>query len=972
MKHQITKEVLLALAVGILSIFLLIPAKAQVALVANGKSTFTIVIPNNAPTSVRDAARELQKDIEIATGAKLSLQKDNEKVSMPIISVGNTQQAKIAGISSRDIGDDTYCIVTKNGNVYILGIDTPDGEWTKDSGVSNGTANGVYTFLEDYLSVRWLMPGELGLDIPSKSTFTIGNINRTETPVFNYRRVEYLDDYADAQQRNAIATWMVHQRVGNSAAPVSFSATHNWLKTINSSDGGKSSHDVNTAAMKKLYTEHPEWFAMDASGARPFPKNKYAKMETTNPEFVKWYAEQAIKNLQAQKHPYPYSLSPSDGSGWSQSPESKALYDPSPPDVSDPETPSGKPGTSSLILKWYHDVAQIVAKEYPQGKLSGFIYSSFLYPPTKFNMKLPDNFTPQIAFSPSYGYGLYRPATQKLLKNVMSEWAKVAPQNWYYYDIPNLIIRQDHNKLGGTRIPGAAANIEPAAPEILDVIFPTLIENRVKGALLYGSPAWSSSALTNYLLAKLEWNPRLKAADVEQEWLRRAYGPDAGKAMEQFYAELDGWFRDFYQHSNARYELTDDILKNLYAAHYPEMEKFFLQAKAQKMTEKQQQRLQLIEDNLVVLQWRLRNAGFLPADFHSPLQRSDAQISDLVTKENAGFPLFPGVINSNVEPPAKPKPLPWKVLFSGSASADKSTFPEWNDGEFLIYAAQDGDIRITAQMVTNDVYFASYEIRNQKGELVASGIFNTAMPIVIPAKAGQSYMLTIPERKPVNFQLLVQNAVVAKGNFQDKTLTLSGKPAPVYVFYVPGNAPIGAIDDANGVRIRKPYSASVAQVYIGKNYQEAQSYPLDDGWLFSPDPNNDGLERGVTKNDFDDKSWASISPLNWWQMQGHDYHGAAWYRVKFQGKTLEKGETAYLYFGAIDGNAVVYLNGKKVGDHLLGPHFDGWDKAFARNITNRIQPGENTLAVQVTSKDNTGASGIFRGVVLITGVRNNT
>jgi hypothetical protein len=955
-------------------------AGAQLSIAANGKSTFRIVTPANAPTSVQNAAQELQKDIELATGAKLPIQKDDASVSTPILSIGSTQQAKAAGISSEQMADESFRIVTENGNLYILGLDTPDDGWTKKNGVSNGTANGVYTFLEDYLGVRWLMPGEIGRDVPKQSTLVLKEMDRTQTPKFSLRHVTHIYDYATAPQYANIAAWSERQKLGGAT---DWDFNHNWWRTINRSTevprkGGyypwAGGSEPNTPEVKSLYAAHPEWFAMDKNGERPFPKSHYYKLETTNPELVKWFAQQAVKTMKASERPIAFSLSPSDGSQWSQSPESKALYDPNPDGGYDPEAPLEGASMSSLVAKWYHDIAGIVAREYPQGRVTVYIYSSYIYPPQKVSAKLPDNFTPQIAPSRAYGYGLYREDVQEYFRTVTDDWAKIVTGDWFYYDLPTQLLRQSTAGVGGREVnfPGSTGLITPAAPEIVNFIFPQLLKSHINGANIYGVPSWSNAALSNYILAKMEWEPTLNANDLQREWLHRAYGDQAGAAMEQFYAKLDDWFRDYYRtNEKVRYELPLEMLKDLYGAHYPEMEKLFLQAKAQPMNNVQKQRLQLIEDNLIVLQWRLRNLRYLPANFVSPLQRSDAQISDLIAKDNSDFALFPGITTASSSNRGKPQRLPWKVQLSQNALApDKSTQPAWDDSQFLIYAAKDGDIRITPQMVTNGAYFAAYEIKNQKGELVASGIFNTATPIVIPAKAGESYMLTTPLRKPANFQLQVQNAVVATGDLRDGTLYLSGKSAPVYVFYVPGKNPVGAIENEGGAKIRKPFSDNIAQSYAQTKFSDVRLLKtFDDGWIFSPDPKNDGVARGVLKADFDDSDWKTISPLDWWQMQGFaDYHGPAWYRIKFDAPAPKPGETARLYFGAVDGNAVVYLNGKKIGEHTLGPDFAGWDKAFTAPANRALQPGENTLVVQVTSKNDTTASGIFKGVALILGV----
>jgi len=954
--------------------------RARVLLVQDSKSTFTIVIPADAPRSVQGAAVDLQADIELATGAKLPVQKDSTDVHAPFISLGSTRQAASAGITSEKMADESFRIVTQAGNLFILGPDTPEKGWTKNNGESTGTANGVYSFLEDDLNVRWLMPGEIGRDVPKQNTLALDETDRSHTPMFAWRRVTHLWDYSDAPQQRAVATWMKRQRLGGS---VGLHHGHNWWETVNRNN--KAGRGVNTPAVKALYDAHPEWFAMDTSGKRPFPKNHYSKFETTNQELVRWFADQAIATLKASERPRTFSLSPSDGGGnWSKSPESKALYDPNPSTVFDPEVVGGDPSLSSLVLKWYHDISQIVAKEYPEGRLAGYIYSSYVYPPVKIDAKLPSNFTPVICGIGTYGYGLYRPENQERWKYVMDAWANIVDKDWFYYDLPNQLLRQYEPEIGEVNFPGSTGIITPAAPDILNVLFQQLIKSHIKGSILYGVPSWSNAALGNYLLTKMTWDPTLNADDLQKEWLHRAYGAQAGAVMEVFYEQLNGWFRAYYQqNSRLSYKLTLGMFKDIYAVHYPEMETLLLKANAQPMTEIQKQRLQLLEDNLVVLQWRLRNAGFLPASFTSPLQRNDTQINALLTAENPDFAPFPGAASSVVVGWNKPKPLPWKVELATpgqEVSANGNVSSGLKDNQFLIYAAENSDILITAQRVTQGAYFPAYQIKNQAGELVGHGILNTEMPITISAQAGDTYLLEIPSRKAVNYQLHVSDAVLATGVFQDGTLILSGETAPLYVFYAPEEAAVGVLEEAGAILIKKPYSGAAAAKVMGSEYSHTRVlHTFDDGWRFSPDPENDGIDRGVLEADFDDRNWAEISSLDWWQMQGFpDYHGPAWYRFKFTAKPLRDGERARLFFGGVDGNAEVYLNGEKVTEHVLeAPDYKGWDRPFSTYLgylsgersSYKVQSGENILVVKVTSKNDTTASGIFKGVAIVAGMR---
>jgi hypothetical protein len=944
-----------SLLVALCASLLMMAAPAgALTIAAQGKSAYCIVLPKTAPDSLKQAAQELQRDIALAGGANLVIQVEGAAAAGPIISLGNTSAARAARLSAAGMKDESFRIVTKGGNLYILGPDTPDGGWTDKNGVSHGTANGVYTFLEDYLDVRWLMPGELGRDVPGRSVIEINEIDRTEAPLFIWRRPTHIFDYADGPQTRAIIQWQTHQRVGEHNCSTRFSYDHSWVRTVR----------------PELFKMHPDWFAMNADGKRIPPSGRRYKLETTNPEVVRYFAEQAIKTMKASNRPGPYSLSPSDGGGWSQSPASKALYDPSPAKLFDPEAPPGRPGMSSLVLKWYHDVSQVVAKEYPRGRLAGYIYADYLYPPTHAAMKLPDNFTPVIAPSFDYGYGLYRKQTQERFRYVMDSWAKVAPTDWFYYDLPNQLAKQYDPEVGGGNFPGSTGAVTPAAPEILNLIFSTLVRDHIKGAMIYGVPSWSNAAMSNYILAQMMWNPRLDARAVQRDWLVRAYGPEAGAVMGQFYQKLDGWFRDYYQqHENVSYFMTRGMLKDIYAAHYAEMEKLFAAARDLTKNQKQQARLDLIGDNLIVLQWRLRNAGFLPVEFASSLKRNDEQVISLITGPHKDFPLFPGYVPSGNYP--GPNPPPWKVrMETGTGSGALGALSQLDSNSFLIYAARPTTVRILPRRVSQGAYFASYQITEASGRVLQSGIFEAGNAVEFSAKAQTAYYLHIPPRKPVHYELSIENAAVVQGQLKNGMLSLTRGDAPVLVLSARGDAPIGIVQSGEAVRIRKPFSGAAGKAaLLGSGYYNDLQviYSFDDGWRFRPDPVNDLLQHGVIEAGFDDSSWKPISALDWWQMQGFtDYHGAAWYRIKFNAAPLAAGRSARLYFGAVDGNATVYLNGKKVVEHVLGKDFKGWNQPFSKSVAHSLKAGENILAVKVTSKNDTSASGIFGGVSLLT------
>ncbi len=793
-------------------------AYADVTIVHEGKSAFTIVIPAKAADSVHNAAKELQRDVEKSTKAKLPIENDNNKVTDPFISLGSTEQAAAAGVSIKGIADSGFRIVTKTGNVYIIGLDTaakvnlsrkywgemtpqPDvtgPQYTDGGGWSNGTANGVYTFLEDYLDVKWLMPGKLGLEVPAKSTFTVPELDRTEEPEFIYRHLGYLEKYTESLP--AVAAWQNRQKLGFSFR---LNHGHNWEETVPA----------------ELYKEHPEWFAM-IDGKRVKPEGRRYKLETTNPELVKYYAEKAIATLKANPHQNTYSLSPTDSRGYSESPESKALYEPSPSKIFDPESKPGAPSITPLILKFYRDVSKIVQQEYPQGKLAGYIYQDYLFPPQKGDISLPENFMPVIAPSFDYGYKLYRDDVREKFEYVMSSWAKVVPSKWFYFDLPNQIQSRY-----------ASGIVTPPATGILNFIFPRLREYHIKGSIFYGNSSWSASAMTNYIDAKLLWNPALDANDLQREWLVSAYGPKAGAVMEEYYQKLDGWFAQHnHRYDNAANYLRERLFKSVYAPHYPEMEALFLKAKAQPMTDIQEERLQLLEYNMVVLQWRLRNAGYFSDDFKSPLRRDGDQVRDLMfdghkvrqTKDNA-FDLFPVLWYQG-----QPKRTQTKVVLN-QTSPQGVKKENINAGYIVVYAKEAGEVNLQAGNVDSGSAFIGYRVYEPKSStklrLKQQGLFYSDATISFDVKANSMYLVRITPQgfisPKLDYDVSIKNAALATGSFADDTLYLKGKDAPFYVF-IPEGLDLSSQETAAGVILSTQSLADAAHAAALQQYSGAK------------------------------------------------------------------------------------------------------------------------------------------------------
>lgn len=81
---------------------------------------------------------------------------------------------------------------------------------------------------------------------------------------------------------------------------------------------------------------------------------------------------------------------------------------------------------------------------------------------------------------------------------------------------------------------------------------------------------------------------------------------------------------------------------------------------------------------------------------------------------------------------------------------------------------------------------------------------------------------------------------------------------------------------------------------------------------------------GAEAVNFDDRSWEVVSTPHTVELMPaegsgcRNYQGPAWYRKHFVVPTATKGQRVLLHFEAAMGKQVLYLNGKRVQEHLGG------------------------------------------------------
>lgn len=112
---------------------------------------------------------------------------------------------------------------------------------------------------------------------------------------------------------------------------------------------------------------------------------------------------------------------------------------------------------------------------------------------------------------------------------------------------------------------------------------------------------------------------------------------------------------------------------------------------------------------------------------------------------------------------------------------------------------------------------------------------------------------------------------------------------------------------------------------------------------FFKDPKVDNVT-GYKEYDFDSAPVMKV-PGDWntQNSQLFYYEGTVWFKRKFNLKKV-KDSRYFLYFGAVNYDSKIYLNGQKVGEHI------GGYTPFNMEVTKQAEDGENFVIVKVDNK----------------------
>jgi hypothetical protein len=490
-----------------------VSAGEELVLVDKGRSLVPVVIFSNAPPYTRRAADELAVYIEKTGGAKPAVIEGlPDPVPEHAIWVGYQPKLKelFPKVDFEFKHPEEILIACDGKNLAILGKDRWDTNHlvvvTRRGTVEGkqfeyGTINAVYTFLQKYLDVRWLWPGELGEDIVPKKKIAFEPFEYRYHPQFRHRgglfRLSALGD-----NRGHSFDWARQQRLQLDSLFVDCSHAY-------------------TDWWDKYFTNHPDYFALQPDGTRsgfPAPTEPAkAKICQANPAVWTQWLDNVAAVLQSNVYQTMFSASPNDSynrghcicekcRAWDNPDGEMLVY-----------TWQGLSqeyvALSDRQVNFANTLGKLMKERFPGRELyvGMHAYGHYRAPPIK---AVPDD---NVFISSVANMFLVNRESRDLHKKYFKGWADKTR---------NIMCRPN---VGGYNELGLPVNALQNTIED----FRFLADNHCAG--LYVDTIWEHWATHGplyYAMAQMAWDPGQDGKEMMEDYYRRGFGPAAGQVRE--------------------------------------------------------------------------------------------------------------------------------------------------------------------------------------------------------------------------------------------------------------------------------------------------------------------------------------------------------------------------------------------------------------------------------------------------------
>ncbi len=518
-------------------------AAASVTLVEAGQARAGIILAADAPGYARQAAELLQGYLLEISGAKLDIVHEPGQVRGVRIWIGEHPQQQELIRQEPRLGapltrTDEILMYAGGQDVVIRGRDRAH----RGHEIEVGTFLATQRFITEQLGVRWLWPGELGTDVPRRSTVSLTPFFKRYAPQMTYRRirgVEYEYRWKEKfelpgidnpkavirQMDDEVRTWLnrhnVDARMGGRGDGVERPIIGG--QSLTPATGHYFSHWYG-----QYFDKHPEWFALQPDGTRgTFPPNKRrVKLCVSNPEVLEQYVKEAISHFENSPQVNVIGISPNDHGwlGYCVCENCEAWDSPNAPQS---EQPLGYAdglfiehvAITDRKARFWNAAARRVREHFPDRdvRLLTYGYNAYRTPPV--DVQLEDNIIVQ------FEGVLLRHRHQNSDESIAAHkqlWLDWAAQASHMVWRPNFRLSRPGDPYTAVRRYGQIMNF--------------LADNRASGIDLDTTMVnhWSTQGPQYYLCAVMAWDPHASAEEIMADYYARAFGP-AAEPMRAYY-----------------------------------------------------------------------------------------------------------------------------------------------------------------------------------------------------------------------------------------------------------------------------------------------------------------------------------------------------------------------------------------------------------------------------------------------------
>lgn len=440
--------------------------------VLKGRKQATIVCETGAEAETARACAELAAYLSLSTQTEFEVVADDEYTgdAASVIYVGRTSRLPAEDVDAlKTLDRDAYLVHRTGDAIHLVGPRPWSTYWA------------TLQFLEDHVGVRWLIPGDLGEDVPRHDRIVIAEGRDVYEPALLSRQ------WSGAQYGG---DWSLRQRIRGR-----YRFHHNLLKVFDPS----------------LFDEHPEWFPI-RGGERYQPGEEDHSWQPCfdTDSSVKHAADAARAAFDADPFLESFSYGCNDGQGWCEGNICKAMD-------REMESWGGFEGTYSYrYYSWLNRVAAELETTHPDKMVGCLAYSTYILPPEEIGLHR--NIIPYLTSNRAD----YRdPAFREQDQNLLEWWGRVANQVGIY----------DYAYGMGFAIPRIYNHLFQGAIQ-------HAVENGVRGFYAEVYPNWGLDGHKLWIMSRILWNPTVDIDELTDEWNERMFR-QAAAPMKAYFALLE-------------------------------------------------------------------------------------------------------------------------------------------------------------------------------------------------------------------------------------------------------------------------------------------------------------------------------------------------------------------------------------------------------------------------------------------------